>query len=90
MMKTWLKPAAAILAAALLMTGAAGCGGQKEPTSSGGSASRDASKTSTLNPDGYDFGGKTVTIASTYIKLDEMLNLIVLQKGESIHIIGFM
>ncbi len=73
MMKTWLKPAAAILAAALLMTGAAGCGGQKEPTSSGGSASRDASKTSTLNPDGYDFGGKTVTIASTYIKLDEMV-----------------
>ena len=73
MRKTWLKPAAAVLAAALLMTGVAGCGGQPEPASSGESASRDVSQTSNLNPNGYDFGGKTVTIASTYIKLAEMV-----------------
>lgn len=73
-MKTWMRTAAATLAAVMLTACAAGCQ-QEEPASSGGGSSSKPSSAAAenLNPKGYDFGGETVTIASTYIKLADMV-----------------
>ncbi len=73
-MKTRWRAVCAGLAGALLVISAAGC--QADPSESGSVSDTKTSSSvhdSTLNPQGYDFGGKTVTIASTYIKTDEMV-----------------
>lgn len=71
-MKTQWKAVCAVLAGALLMTSATGC--QADPSESGSvSDTKTSSSVNALNPQGYDFEGKTVTIASTYIKTDEMV-----------------
>lgn len=67
-MKRWWRIAAAAMAAALLAANAVGCQ-QKEPDTSGGSESGGG----VSNTGDYDFGGETVTIASTYIKEDQMV-----------------
>lgn len=73
-MKTWMRTAAATLAAVMLTACAAGCQQEESASSGGGSSSKPSSAAAeNLNPKGYDFGGETVTIASTYIKLADMV-----------------
>lgn len=71
-MQTRWKAVCAVLAGALFMTSVAGCQGAPEESKPVSDTST-TSGVSTLNPQGYDFEGKTVTIASTYIKTDEMV-----------------
>ena len=60
------------LVGSLFMTSVAGCQGVPEESKPVSDTSATSSVT-TLNPQRYDFEGKTVTIASTYIKTDGMV-----------------
>lgn len=60
------------LVGALFMTSVAGCQGVPEESKPVSDTSATPSVT-TLNPQRYDFEGKTVTIASIYIKTDGMV-----------------
>ncbi|HIW73237.1 MAG TPA: extracellular solute-binding protein [Firmicutes bacterium] len=70
-MKAWGKTVCAVLAGALMMSCMAGC--QVEAPESGSESSLSNAGISGLNPEGYDFNGETVTIASTYIKMEDMV-----------------